>query len=127
MAGRTGRCVGAPGDQAGEVAARIVHGDKTHEHVCRFNQFGFVPSRPREGTHLCAPLTTLARVFRATSKLEVTLCRWSLVVSSSSLAGVSPVRVAVRRPGCGLAVSWGNLRGRSPVSNALMGERLSGP
>ena len=44
-----------------------------------------------------------------------------MVVSSSSLAGVSPVRVAVRRPGSRLAVSWGNLRGRSPVSNALEG------
>ena len=53
-------------------------------------------------------------------------CR-SLVVSSSSLAGVSPVRVAARRPGSRLAAWSGNGSGRSPASKALMGERLSGP
>jgi hypothetical protein len=46
---------------------------------------------------------------------------------SSSLAGVSPVRVAVRRPGSRLAARVGNGPGRSPVSKALLGERLSGP
>ena len=46
---------------------------------------------------------------------------------SSSLAGVSPVRVAVRRPGSRLAAWSGNGSGRSPVSKALKGERLSGP
>jgi Transposase IS66 family len=40
-------------------------------------------------------------------------------VSSSSLAGGSPVRVAARRPGSRLAVSSGNGRGRSPASKAL--------
>ena len=42
-------------------------------------------------------------------------------VSSSSLAGVSPVRVAARRPGSRLAASSGNGRGRSPASEALLG------
>ncbi|MGW3473576.1 transposase [Saccharopolyspora sp. NPDC000995] len=43
-------------------------------------------------------------------------------VSSSSLAGVSPVRVAARRSGSRLAASVGNVRRRSPVSKALEGE-----
>ena len=47
--------------------------------------------------------------------------RW-LVVSSSSLAGGSPVRVAVRRPGSRLAAWSGNGPGRSPASKALQGE-----
>ena len=38
---------------------------------------------------------------------------------SSSLAGVSPVRVAARRPGSRLAARSGNGPGRSPVSKAL--------
>ena len=47
---------------------------------------------------------------------------WIFVfVSSSSLAGGSPVRVAARRPGSRLAVSSGNGRGRSPASKALFG------
>jgi hypothetical protein len=46
---------------------------------------------------------------------------------SSSLAGVSPVRVAARRPGSRLAAWSGNGSGRSPVSKALLGERLNGP
>ena len=46
---------------------------------------------------------------------------------SSSLAGVSPVRVAVRRPGSRLAARVGNGPGRSPVSKALLGEQLDGP
>jgi hypothetical protein len=47
--------------------------------------------------------------------------------SSSSPAGVSPVRVAARRPGSRLAARSGNGPGRSPASKALLGERLSGP
>ena len=41
--------------------------------------------------------------------------------SSSSLAGVSPVRVAVRGPGSRLAVSSGNGRCRSPASSIPFG------
>jgi len=44
-----------------------------------------------------------------------------LFVSSSSLAGVSPVRVAARWPDSRLAASSGNGWGRSPASKALQG------
>ena len=44
-----------------------------------------------------------------------------LFVSSSSPAGVSPVRVAARRPGSRLAARSGNGPGRSPASKALSG------
>src|SRR5512132_3128646 len=47
-------------------------------------------------------------------------------VSSSSPAGVSPVRVAARRPGSRLAARSGNGSGRSPASRALLGEQPSG-
>jgi len=46
---------------------------------------------------------------------------------SSSIAGVSPVRVALWWPGSRLAASVGNGRGRSPVSKAPLGEQLRGP
>jgi len=42
-------------------------------------------------------------------------------ISSSSPAGVSPVRVAARRPGSRLAARSGNGPGRSPASRALQG------
>jgi hypothetical protein len=41
--------------------------------------------------------------------------------SSCLPAGVSPVRVAARRPGSRLAASGGNARCRSPTSKALFG------
>ena len=40
-----------------------------------------------------------------------------LIVSSSSLAGVSPVRVAARRPGSRLAARAGNGPGGSQVKS----------
>ena len=52
------------------------------------------------------------------------LCRIAelTATSSSSPAGVSPVRVATRRPGSRLAALSGNGPGRSPVSKAPLGE-----
>src|SRR5215471_12066179 len=52
---------------------------------------------------------------------------WFFSFVSSSPAGVSPVRVAARRPGSRLAARSGNGSGRSPASKALLGEQLSGP
>ena len=51
-----------------------------------------------------------------------------LFVSSSSLAGVSPVRVAARRPGSRLAASvWKRVRVEAQRRKPCKGERLSGP
>src|SRR3954451_3873044 len=55
----------------------------------------------------------IGRLSRAPSRQEVDLVGGlSVVVSSSSLAGGSPVRVAARRPGSRLAARSGNGPGR---------------